>query len=38
VASLVHDLGLSPDTASLVPEGLTHLVETLIAARAEAAT
>ena len=38
VASLVHDLGLSPDTASLVPEGLSDLVEAMIAAREEAAT
>jgi hypothetical protein len=36
VAQLIHDLGLSPDTAALVPEGLTHLVVALMAARAEA--
>ena len=36
VAQLVHDLGVSPDTASLLPEGLTHLVEAIMAARAEA--
>jgi hypothetical protein len=38
VAQLIHDLGVSPDTAGLVPEGLTHLVEALMAARAEAAS
>ena len=36
VAQLIHDLGVSPDTAALVPEGLTHLVQALMAARAEA--
>lgn len=36
VAQLVRDLGVSPDTAPLVPEGLAHLVESLMAARAEA--
>jgi hypothetical protein len=36
VAHLVHDLGVSPETASLVPEGLPHLLEALMAAHAEA--
>jgi hypothetical protein len=36
VAQLVRDLGVSPETASLVPEGLAQLVESLMAAREEA--
>lgn len=37
VASLVRDLAGAPETASLVPEGLLHLVEVLDSARGELA-
>lgn len=37
VASLVRDLSSASDTASLVPEGLLHLIEVLDAARDEVA-